>query len=329
LVLCTAGLAGACVGPDKAELLARVRALPKNEVLAQVPLSQRTLPAAEETAPPETLTWLRLPRPDAPRVVLVHGTPGTLSFWSRTILGSTGADGLEADFDVTAIELPGHGVHPDPGVPEGFAALADHLARALRALDLGPVILVGHSYGGEVAWRAALDHPELVASLVLVDSSGLPRADHEWLPEELAMRENPLAGWGWLLSSQERVRTALAPHFRGEIPDGTLEEFTLASSNAANWRTMVALARDENGTRAGELGRLDVPTLLVWGAADVAYPVERFARRFLDAIPDAELVIVEDGGHYIPEEDPQLFVDLLRERFGSPEGQADGMRAPR
>jgi pimeloyl-ACP methyl ester carboxylesterase len=85
--------------------------------------------------------------------------------------------------------------------------------------------------------------------------------------------------------------------------------------NALNWRIMVNLARDENGTRSDELSSLAMPTLLVWGADDVAYPVERFARRFEADIADAELVVMEGCGHYAPLERPFEFARIMRERF--------------
>ncbi len=75
------------------------------------------------------------------------------------------------------------------------------------------------------------------------------------------------------------------------------------------------LCQDENGERAGELAQLDVPTLLVWGANDKAYPVERFARRFEAAIPGAELVVLDGLGHYPPQDAPGRFAALLTERF--------------
>ena len=302
----------------------RLADLPKNAALSAFPLSTAEFRLARQGgALALELTWLRLARPGAPRLVLVHGTPGTLYNWSRLVAGGTGLDGqhlergLVDDFDLTLVELPGHGLSRDSLEHVDFALLADALGELLAHLDLGPVTLVAHSYGGEAAWRLALDRPELLSDLVLVDSAGQPRADDEWLPEEVKLREWSVAGWGWLLNSPERVHEALVPHFRGPVPDELSREFFLSCAHAGHWRAMMHLARDENGSRADELPLLTVPTLLVWGADDVAYPVERFARRFLDAIPGAELELIEDCGHYPHEERPAALAALLRQRFAN------------
>ena len=174
----------------------------------------------------------------------------------------------------------------------------------MQALGLEGVDLVGHSYGGEVCLELALDHPDLVGRLVLMDSSGIEREPEEFLPEEVKMREWSVARFGYLLNSAARVGIALEPHFEEPPRDAFLQEITLSCEGAENWRCMVALCRDENGNRQADLPGLDRPTLLLWGARDIAYPPERFAQAFLEALPDARLVVIEGAGHYPFEETP-------------------------
>ena len=202
--------------------------------------------------------------------------------------------------------------------PYTFQRCADVVVAAVRALDLEPAHLVGSSYGGEFVWRAALDAPELFASVTLIDSSGFPRADGDWLPEEVEMRENGLAGFGWLINSRERIETALAPHF-AEIPPDRVEEFFLVCENAHNWNAMVDLARDENGERAGELGQLELPTLVLWGADDLAYPLDRYGARFAREIPGSRLVALPETGHYPHEERPREVIEILERHFAEVE----------
>ena len=327
ILVAAAASAASCSSLDKAELEARLAALPGNEQLAAALRHEAVDVEWKGERLEVPVAVARLPRPGAPRIVLVHGTPGTLFNWSTLIAGEPGPDGfrgLAEDFDVTAVELVGHGVNLDELEPRTFQECADVLGATLAMLadatgvdgePAAPAVVVSQSYGAEVAWRMALDRPELVRALVLSDAAGYPREDDEWLPEEVAMREWPGAGYGWLLNARDRVGTALEPHFREAPPETFHDELFLVCENAANWRTMVGLAQDENGLRSPELTELAVPTLLVWGGEDFAYPVERFARPFERDIPQAELVVLEGLGHYPPQEDPGAFAALLRERY--------------
>jgi len=191
-----------------------------------------------------------------------------------------------------------------------FEGCARFVSAAIRALGLERVQLVGSSYGGEFAWRAALNDPELIESLVLLDSSGVRRREEDWLPEELEMRGNSLAKIGWLINSRDRIAVALAPHFRGLPPD-RVEEFFLVCDNASNWSGMVDLARDENGERESELTAIQARTLLLWGGEDVAYSPEYYAKRFAEEIPGAELTLLPGAGHYPHEEQPAQVVAIL------------------
>lgn len=316
-LLCLTALAAVgCRDMDKSEIEARLLALPKNAPIAELGLQRSSL-TLELDGEARTLELVRYGT-GTPRIVLVHGTPGSLFTWSELVFGRDGAPGLAADFGVLAIDVVGHGIQPDALDPLTFQRCADFVGAALEALDLRDVCLVGHSYGGEFVWRAALDRPERVREVVLIDSAGYPRRDDEWLPEEVKLREWSVAGWGWLFNSRERVRAALQPHFTEPVSDERLEEMYLCCNHRGNWRAIVQLARDENGTRAGELTRLRPRTLLIWGERDLAYGVERFARQFERDVPDARLEVVADAGHYPHEERPAEVARLLREFLLAP-----------
>ena len=304
---------GSCRSLDKQELGEALLALPKNAPLADIG-GFRTTPMALEldgTRHELDLRYLLAEGPSenaATPVLLVHGTPSTAASWVEIMLGGDGFEGLSAKRDVYAIEIVGHGIAEGDIGEVTFQRCARFVAAAIDALGLDTVHLVGGSYGGEFAWRAALDASDSVAGLVLLDSSGYRREDEEFLPEEVDMREMSLAKIGWLLNSSERITTALAPHFE-EIPPDRVEEFRLVCDNAANWSAMIDLVRDENGGRADELKLLRVPTLLLWGERDIAYPPERFGERFAADLPDARLVVLPSG-HYPHEERP---ADVIRE----------------
>jgi pimeloyl-ACP methyl ester carboxylesterase len=287
----------------KPEVEAKLLALDENEPLrGRLQTVARTVTLDGETVEAE-FRYLAAGERAAgrPVVVLVHATPGSLVSWVPVVFGQ---GGLEQSCEVYAVEMVGHGVTRTELDDYSFERCAGWLNAFLEALDLTNVTLVGNSYGGEFVWRAALNDPDRIARIVLMSSSGFARNDDEWLPEEVQMREMSLAKLGWMLNSRDRVRTALQPHFQEKVSDAHVEEVFLACSNRDNWHAMIDLARDENGTRSAELAGLRQPTLLLWGAKDIAYRPERFAALFASTIPLARLELVPDAGHYPQEEQP-------------------------
>lgn len=307
-LLATSILTTGCASLPKDEVEARLLALDRSPATAieRVPVTYRG-EAAEAIV---SRTHAQTPGGAIP-IVFVHGTPGSLLGVAPLVDA-----GLAARHEVVAIDVLGHGMtRATPPSPLTFQDAADWVVAVLDALALGPVCLVGHSYGGEFAWRAALDRPDLVDGLVLVDSSGLPRPPDAFLPEEVKMREWSVATYGWLLNSRDRMRGALEPHV-DVVEDAWLEELFVVCENADNWRAMVELCRDENGTRASELGDLTVPTRLIWGEEDIAYPAEEVGRAFEAAIPSARLVVIEGTGHYPTEERPREVVTAILSFLG-------------
>lgn len=309
----------ACSSTSKETVLAELQAIDKNRPVAEAGLERGTvrLEHGGETRELELLYHhapAADPRPGAAPLVLVHGTPSTLFAWTELIHGTDGFAGLAEERDVYAIEVVGHGAAPGDLAPYDFDVCARFVVAAAESLGLERYHLAGSSYGGEFVWRAALMDPDGVASIVLLDSSGYPRREQDWLDEEVQMREHWLADQGWRLNSRERITSALEPHF-DVVPPGRVDEFYWVASNAHNWKAMIDLARDENGERADEIPDITCPALLVWGADDIAYPPDHYAERFHRDLRDAELVVLDDAGHYPHEERPAETIAAMRRFF--------------
>ena len=319
ILVCTAtllvpsALAQSCTSLEKHEVERRLLDLGKNAPVRAAGLETKEATILLQGKPTQArFTWHHAGQRGRPVLVLVHGTPSSLFTWTELVHGGSGIDGLARDFELFALDVVGHATTRTELDSYSFQACADWVSGFLDTLDLADVTLVGQSYGGEFAWRAALDRPERVSRVVLMNSSGIARRDDEWLPEEVKLREWRLARWGWLFNSRARIAGALQPHFSAPVPAERLEEYYLVCSNADNWSAMVDLARDENGTRAAELPRLQQPVLLLWGARDIAFPPQRFAQEFASRLPRARLVSV-DAGHYPHEEAPAEVVREIRD----------------
>src|SRR5262249_23177397 len=96
-------------------------------------------------------------------LVLVHGAGGSADLWQPQF------EGLAGVARIVALDLPGHGPLGGPGQPS-IAGYAEWLEAFLAALDLGPVVLAGHSMGGAVVQAFALDRPERLDGIILIST---------------------------------------------------------------------------------------------------------------------------------------------------------------
>ena len=321
------GVTAACSSMSKADLATELALLPKNAQMGALQTKTMTADLGEGPAEYE-LTYYHAgqPQPGQLPIVLIHGTPSTLYAWSEMIHGQSPATaagdvrgafrGLAETHEVYALEVIGHGIAAGSEQPYTFEKCARYIAAGLRALGLERVHLVGTSYGGEFVWRVGLNEPDLIESIVLFDASGFERREADWLSEEVEMRENGLADIGWMLNSKERITAALEPHF-GTIPPNRVDEFFLVCENKENWKAMIDLAQDENGTRSADLAGLKPRALLVWGANDIAYPPDYYAELFRKAIPNATLVTLPETGHYPFDEHPAEVRQIMLDFFAA------------
>ena len=107
-------------------------------------------------------------------LVLIHGgltTIGELHGW---------VDALAETRQVIAVEMQGHGRTADTDRPMTFATMGNDIVALLDHLDIAKADLVGHSFGGAIALRAAIQHPDRVRRLVVISS---PHARSAWYPE--------------------------------------------------------------------------------------------------------------------------------------------------
>lgn len=112
-----------------------------------------------------TLNLVRTGPREAPPVVLLHSAGLDLTYWDPQIAA------LRECHDVVAVDLPGHGRSPARAADITIDTVTHAVAVAVAALATGPVNLVGLSVGGLVAQAVALDHPQLVSSVTLIDTA--------------------------------------------------------------------------------------------------------------------------------------------------------------
>jgi pimeloyl-ACP methyl ester carboxylesterase len=248
--------------------------------------------------------------PDGSVLVLVHGSNASLHTWEPWIRE------LGAGYRIVTMDLPGHGL--TGGVPDNdysSAAQLNTVSAVVTHLGIDQFVLGGNSMGGGVTWRYALQYPDQVEAMILVDASGLPA----WWAERRAEqngeeKEAPLAfkllGQGWFRTIAKYIDPYYlvvqgiessynnSPVINQALIDRYYELSLRAGTRDA---TLARFGGRRNQDEIFDLSSLEQPTLVMWGREDSLIPVET-ADKFAQVLPNASVVIYDDVGHIPMEE---------------------------
>jgi len=235
---------------------------------------------------------------DGRTALLVHGYPESSYMW-RELMPAIADVGWRA----VAPDLAGMGdSEPDP--PGTWERHVESIERFRNALGIERCVPVLHDWGALIALAWACEHPDPVDALV-ISSSGF-FADGKWHGMAKAMRtpgtgEELLAG-----IDRQGFGTMLAGLSPG-IDEVAVDEYWKAYADDTRRRGQLDFYRSMDFEKFarydGRLAALDVPVLLVWGGADAFAPVAG-AHRFARELPDTQLVVFDDAGHFVWEDEP-------------------------
>lgn len=227
-------------------------------------------------------------------LLLLHGGDGSqdqLPFFKR----------LTERFDVIAPVHPGFAGSAIPSHFDNLEDLVYLYLDLLDALDLRDVILVGADMGGWVAAEIAVRNTARLSKLILIDAVGVKPGDRE--TRDIA----DIFG----LSDVEVVRLLFHDTAKRLDPAGMNEQDIerLATNRIAHamytWTPYM-----HNPKLRYRLHRIDVPTLLIWGASDGMVNTA-YAEAYCAMIPDAELCIIAEAGHFPHIEQPARLFDAV------------------
>ncbi|MCE9683465.1 alpha/beta fold hydrolase [Halomonas alkalisoli] len=265
-----------------------------------------------------------------PPLLLLHGNPQTQAMWHRI------APRLAEDFSVVVTDLRGYGESSKPAsdaehAPYSKRAMARDQVEVMRQLGFESFFVAGHDRGGRCGYRMALDYPERILKLAVLDivptSEAFWRADmqfglgyYHWfflaqphdLPERL-IGGAPEYFWRWHTASGVGSPAAFAPEAEEEYLRCFCDPHTLhAICEDYRAGASIDIEHDAEDRRQGR--RLSCPLLVLWGAKGALegwYDVLAVWRDWATDVQGRAL----DCGHYLPEECPAETLDELRAFF--------------
>jgi pimeloyl-ACP methyl ester carboxylesterase len=236
-----------------------------------------------------------------PTLILIHGLAGSIKHWQNVIAP------LARRYHVIALDQIGFGHSDKPLIDYRAETFVDFLDEFMRVQRLPKATLVGNSLGGWVAALTAIEHPERVERLVLVDAAGMAGLTDYFGPKLLmALRGatvddervlNPLLfADPRPYNSEEALRAGFTAHL--SAGDG----YTVS-------KVMDALERKKD-MLDGHLGAIHAPTLILWGRQDRLVPLQ-FGESMQRGIAGAKLIVFDHCGHGPMIECPRAFETAL------------------
>jgi pimeloyl-ACP methyl ester carboxylesterase len=268
---------------------------------------------------------------EGPLVVLLHGFPEFWFSWRFQIPALAAAG-----FRVVAPDMRGYNLSDKPKGVESYALerLARDVERLIGTLGEERAVVVGHDWGGIVAWAVAMLHPERVERLVILNvphperfSRGLrtPRQllkssyafffQIPWLPEKV-LRAGDFA----IVRSVFRNDPMRPGTFGGDDIDRYVEALSRPGALTAATNYYRALARRAPTVARALRRRIEAPVLVIWGRRDL-FLVPELAKPDPTLVPDVRLERLPDASHWVQQDRPEkvnaLLLDFLQGKQGA------------
>ena len=262
---------------------------------------------------------------DGPMVVLLHGFPEFWYGWRLQIeqLASAG-------FRVVAPDMRGYNLSSRPDGVSAYAAdkLADDIRALIRKLGAESAMVVGHDWGGTVAWTLAMNHPEVVDRLVILDAAHprkLGKGLHNprqllrvwyffffalpWLPERIVR----VFGYRFFRRFLRDARPAITP----EEMDRYVEAWSQLGARTAMIDYYRNSVRTPQKKAKAAIRTISAPTLVIWGQRD-RYLGPTLAEPERADVPNLDRVVrLPNASHWVHHDEADRVSELLIDFYRS------------
>ncbi len=255
-----------------------------------------------------------------PLMLMLHGFPEFWYSWRYQI------PEFAKDYRVVALDLRGYNESGKPKNPSAYqmSVLVDDIRAVIESLGYDRAILVGHDWGGAIAWNVAYAYPSLIEKLIVLNiphpakfSEGMQSIDQlqkSWyvLAFQIPGLPELLLQWDDYRAIESIfVETAANPNV---FSAADIEAYKNAAAKRGAIAAMLSYYRQifPNLFEEREWGILQVPTLMVWGEKDTALGKElTFGTDVY--VRDFQVRYIPDVGHWVQQEAPELVNEYMRE----------------
>ncbi len=244
---------------------------------------------------------------DAPALLMLHGFGSSLHTFEPW------AEGLQADYRVIRLDLPGSGLSPPD--PTNDYTDARNIALILALMDqlgIETVTPIGNSIGGRIAWTMAADHPGRVDKLVLISPDGFASPGFEYdAPAEVPAMMQAMR----FALPKAALRPTLEASYgdRSRLNEATVMRYhDLMLAPGGRDALIKRLEQTVLTDPEPRLSRINAPVLLMWGEKDQLIPFNHVTD-YAGILKDSRVVSFPDLGHVPMEEDPDQTLPPLRD----------------
>lgn len=234
-----------------------------------------------------------------PTILLLHGTFSSL----HTFNGWT--EILKDNFRVIRLDMPGFGLTgPSPNNNYSIDQFTAFLQNFTDALEIEDFFLVGNSLGGWLSWEFALQNPNKVKKLILIDSAGYINDNNYPLPFIIA--QTPVLRNVFNFIPKAVVRRFVRQVYcdQTKVTSDIVNRYYDMIHRDGNKEAFVYIANSNYKQNTHNLTQLSMPVLILWGNEDKWLNVDH-AFKFQRDIPNNKLIIYDNMGHVPMEECPE------------------------